>query len=194
MPILAGLGTIVVVAGAGAAAYLLAFHPATPQRSTLPQRVLGYQTVGLIGEPAHSAGGTNLVQLLSPQAGPTFSPVQPSEAVSGMPEWTADQMAGGTYIFIYLPTGQCLTSAGTTGRPILAVQHCELTSTHQRWRRLGTAQPRTGHEFYEFGNIGSGNCLTQMPATGGQPAGAGLAPCNAAEPVNQLIAFWWSAN
>jgi hypothetical protein len=194
LPILAGLGSIVVVAGAGTAAYLLAFHPARPAGNTLPQKVLGYQTVGLIGQPAQAPGGASLVQLLSPRAGPTFSPVQPSEAVSGIPEWTADQMAGGTYIFIYLPTGECLTSTGEARRPALTVRHCELSNADQRWRRLGGAQQRSGHDFYEFANLGSGKCISQLTTSPAQTAGAGLTTCDPTEPVSQLIAFWWSAN
>jgi hypothetical protein len=191
---MAGLGSIVVVAGAGTAAYLLAFHPARPHADSLPQKVLGYQSVGLIGQPAQAPHGTGLVQLLSPQGGPAFSPVPPSEAVSGTPEWTADQMAGGTYIFIYLPTGECLTSTGPARRPALAVRHCRLSSSDQRWRRLGGAQQHSGHDFYEFANLGSGKCLSQVTVPAGQPGGAGLATCDPAEPVNQLLAFWWSAN
>jgi hypothetical protein len=194
LPILAGLGSIVVVAGAGTAAYLLAFHPARPPADSLPRKVLGYQTVGLIGQPMQAPGGTSLVQLLSPKAGPTFSPVQPSEAISGTPEWTADQMAGGTYIFIYLPTGECLTSTGAAGQPALTVSHCELSNARQRWRRLGGAQQRSGHDFYEFANLGSGKCISQLTALAGRPGRAGLATCDPAEPVSQLIAFWWSAN
>jgi hypothetical protein len=192
VPILTGLGAIVVLAGAGTAAYLVAFHPAKPVHPiSLPQKVLGVQTVGLIGEVPPSASASGLVQLLSPQAAPAFSPVPQSEAVSGTPEWTADQMAGGTYIFIYLPTGQCLASEGPAGRPGLALRHCDLTSADQRWERLGTAILSSGHDFYEFENFGSRSCISQVTATAGH---AGLGPCNPARPTSELLAFWWSAN
>lgn len=194
VPILTGLGAIVVLAGAGTAAYLVAFHPAKPTHPvSLPQKVLGFQTVGLIGQVPPSASASGLVQLLSPQAAPAFSPVKPSEAVSGTPEWTADQMAGGTYIFIYLPTGQCLASKGPGSRPVLAVQHCDLSSADQRWQRRGSAVLSTGHDFYEFQNFGSGKCISH-PADAGHPVAAGLVPCNPAKPDSELLAFWWSAN
>jgi hypothetical protein len=195
VPILTGLGAIVVLAGAGAAAYLVAFHPAKPVHPVvLPQRVLAVQTVGLIGEAPPSESASGLVQLLSPQAAPGFTVVQPSQAVSGTPEWTADQMAGGTYIFIYLPTGQCLGSKGPASAPALALQHCDLSSLDQRWQRLGTAVVSSGHDYYEFQNAGSGKCVSQIPATARHRGGAGLAPCNPARPPSELLAFWWSAS
>jgi hypothetical protein len=193
LPILTGLGAIVLLAGAGTAAYLVAFHPAKPTHPvSLPSRVLGVQTVGLIGEVPPSTSASSLVQLLSPRPAPAFSPVPQSEAVSGTPEWTADQMAGGTYIFIYLPTGQCLASKGPARRPALALQHCALSSPGQRWQRLGTAVLSTGHDFYEFRNVGSAKCISQIAA--GRAVGADLAPCNPAKPPSELIAFWWSAS
>jgi hypothetical protein len=195
VPILIGLGAIVVLAGAGTAAYLVAFHPARPVHPvSLPQKVLGVQTVGLIGEVPPSVSASGLVQLLSPQTAPGFTAVQPSEAVSGTPEWTADQMAGGTYIFIYLPTGQCLASRGPASAPGLALQHCDLSSLDQRWQRLGTAIVTSGHDFYEWENAGAGKCISQVTATAGHPGGAALAPCNPARPATELLAFWWSAN
>lgn len=193
LPILTGLGAIVVLAGAGAAAYVVAFHPAKPVHPvSLPSRVLGVQTVGLIGEVPPSASASNLVQLLSSRVSPTFSPVPQSEAVSGTPDWTADQMAGGTYIFIYLPTGQCLASRGSSSRPVLAMQHCDLSSPGQRWQRQGAAVLTTGHDFYEFQDVGSGKCISQIVA--GRTVGAALAPCNPAKPARELLAFWWSAS
>ncbi len=190
-----GLGAIVVLAGAGTAAYLVAFHPAKPVHPvSLPEKVLGVQTVGLIGEVPPSTSASGMVQLLSPQVSPTFSPVPQSEAVNGTPEWTADQMAGGTYIFIYLPTGQCLASRGPADHPSLALQHCDVNSPDQRWQRLGSAVLTSGHDFYEFENSGSSKCISQIAATVSPAGGAGLAPCSPAKPVSELLAFWWSAN
>jgi hypothetical protein len=194
VPILTGLGAIVVLAGAGTAAYLVAFHPARSVRPvSLPERVLSVQTVGLIGEVSPAASASGLVQLLGPQEAPAFSPVPQSEAVNGTPEWTADQMAGGTYIFIYLPTSQCLASNGSTGRPTLALQHCDVASADQRWQRLGGAVLSSGHDFYEFENVGSGKCISQV-AAGSHAGRDDLAPCDPAKPASQLLAFWWSAS
>jgi hypothetical protein len=195
LPTLAGLGAIVVLASAGAAAYVLAFHPAKPRHvDVLPSKVVNFQSVGLVGEPAQSGGGSpKLVQLLGSQNGPTFSPVQQSAQVNGLPEWTADLMQGGTYIFIYLPTGQCLTSTGPASRTVLQVQRCDLR-LQQRWRRLGNPVVQGGHDFYQFANAASGKCLAQVSVSASQPGGAGLAACDPARPVSQLLAFWWTAS
>ena len=174
-------------------AYLLEFHPATPRHVTaLPTRVLSFQTVGLIAEPASAASASSqIVQLLSPQDVLTFTPVGQSEVINGHPEWTADLMAGGTYIFIYLPTGQCLASTGPASKATLTVQRCDLQLA-QRWRRLGSGVRQGNHLFYEFASTASGKCITQAGAAAGQPGAAGLVPCDPALPASQLLAFWWT--
>jgi len=197
LPRLAGFGAIVVLAGGGTAAYLIAFHPAKPHHTVvLPRKVLGYQTVGIIGVPAEGGSASGkLVQLLSPEQGPTFTPVMPSEQVTGMPEWTADQMAGGTFIFIYLPTGsQCLASTGPARQPVVAVEHCDLGRPQQRWRRLSGSLKSNGHAFYQFENAASEKCLTQEPASGGLSVGVGLETCDPSRPMTQMLAFWWSSS
>jgi hypothetical protein len=192
LPKLAGIGAIVVLVGGGATAYIVAFNPAKPRHiAPLPTKVLGYQTVGLIGEPASTGGSNQLVQLVSQAKGPVFAPVQPTQVASGAPEWTADQMEGGTYIFIYLPTGRCLTSAGPAGRTVLAVDHCNLGSAQQRWR-LRNRVVRGGHDFYQFENAATGMCLAQVSRSASAPGGAGLAACDPNRPASQLLAFWWS--
>jgi hypothetical protein len=196
LPRLAGLGVIAVLAGGGTAAYLVAFRPAQPQAaSTLPGKVESYQTVGLIAEPAQGGGGHGggaLLQLLSADGKPEFTPVGLAQQLNGHPEWTADLMNGGAYIFIYLPTGQCLAASGRGHRAVLAVQRCDL-GQRQRWRRLGSATIQGGHDFYQFANSGSGQCVAQVSPTGANPAGAGLTSCSPAHPASQLLAFWWTA-
>jgi hypothetical protein len=194
LPRLAGLGAIAVLAGGGTAAYLVAFRPARPETSsTLPAKVESYQSVGLVAEPAQSgSAGSRLLQLLSSQGKPAFTPVGLAQEINGQPEWTADLMAGGTYIFIYLPTGQCLAAAGTGRRPVLAVRRCDL-GLQQRWRRLGAAAIRGGHDFYQFANAGSGQCMTRVSPSATAAGGAGLASCDPARPASQLLAFWWTA-
>jgi hypothetical protein len=195
LPVLAGIGAIVVLAGAGAAVYVVKFHPATPRHPPpLPTRVASYQTVGLVAQPAQPGGPRGvLLQLLSPQGTPMFSPVGQAQQVTGQPEWTADLMAGGTYIFIYLPSGQCLASAGSAGRLRLALRHCVLSTPQQRWRRLSTPVLQGGHEFYQFASAASGKCIAQLSAAASQPGGAGLASCDPTRPASQLLAFWWTS-
>jgi hypothetical protein len=192
---MAGLGVVVALAGAGTGAYLVAFRPDGPAHTAvLPQRVADIQSVGLVGPAPSSPSGSGLVQLLTSGAAPAFAAVRPSQTAAGTPEWTADQMAGGGYIFIYLPTGQCLTARGSAGRAALAVTHCNSASAQQRWRRQGSAVLTSGHDFYEFANASTGRCVTQLPSVSGSPGAAGLRPCDPARPAAQLLAFWWSSN
>jgi hypothetical protein len=199
LPRLTGLGLVVLLAAAAVTAYLIAFHPAaTHHAAPLPTRVVSYQTVGLV--VADSAPGSSpgqLLQLVGPQLlGPhgtlVFSLLGQTQQAQGSPQWTADLMAGDSYIFIYLPTGQCLSAAGTVSRPKLALQHCNLDAG-QRWRRLPRVVLSQAHDFYQYENLGDRACLTQQ---GGQPGpmfGATLAACSPSEPASQFIAFWWSS-
>jgi len=101
-------------------------------------------------------------------------------------------MTGGGYIFIYLPTSECLTSAGPRARPQLTVQRCDL-SRQQRWQRIGTGVLASGHDFYQFANMASGSCITEGSGSAATGYGAGLAACDRSRPASQLIAFWWTA-
>jgi hypothetical protein len=195
LPVLAGIGVIVVLAGVGAAVYVVKFHPATPQHPPpLPTRVASYQTVGLVAEPAQPGSTPGLlVQLLSPQGTPMFTQVGAAQQLTGQPQWTADLMAGGTYIFIYLPTGQCLASAGADSRARLVLRHCVLSTRQQRWRRLSTPVLQGVHQFYQFASAANGECITQLSASGTGPGGAGLASCDPSRPASELLAFWWTS-
>jgi hypothetical protein len=194
--VLAGVGAIVLVAGGAAAAYVVMFHSPAPAPAThLSASVTSTDTVGLA---AFATGpGTKpgqLVQLLAPQGALGFFGVSAAENAAGQPRWTADQMSGGTFVFIYLSTttGECLSAAGSAARPVLAVRHCDVTAAQQRWRRLPTSVVEAQHAFYEFANLADGKCISQTgPA--GQPGSDGLASCDRAfHPASQLLAFWWT--
>lgn len=191
LPVIAGIGVIVVLAGAGAAVYLVKFHPAKQtQPRPLATQVEGFQTVGLVAQAAQ-APSTELVQLLSPQGTPSFTQVGAAQAASGQPEWNADLMSDGTYIFIYVPTGRCLASAGPAKRPHLVVSHCDL-GKQQRWRRLTTSVVQDGHPFYQFASAVSGKCIAQISTIAGTTGLAGLANCSPSHPASELLSFWWS--
>src|ERR1019366_9135400 len=132
--------------------------------------------------------------LISP-AGLAFGPIPPSELVTGAPQWSADLMAGGTYIFIYAPTGQCLASVGPPRAPALAARRCDLGRS-QRWRTAGTGIQTGGHYYGQFSNLASGRGLSAggaMPSAGHGDSAAALAPCGPAQPWRQLISFWWAS-
>jgi hypothetical protein len=191
---LAGLGAVIVVAVAAATVYLVAFHPAaTHHAPPLPTRVVSYQTVGLVVTDTQPGASSNqLLQLASDRGALQFSPVAQTQQTQGSPQWTADLMAGTTYIFIYLPTGQCLSAVGTSSQPKLALRHCNLGSA-QRWRRAGAAVLTQGHDFYQYASVSGGDCLTQTGVLPGPVVGASLQPCSSPQSGDQLLAFWWSS-
>ncbi len=183
-----------LLAAAAVTGYLIAFHPALSHHAPpLPTRVVSYQTVGLVvadTEPGSAAD--QLLQLVGQQGAPSFSLVGQAQQAEGSPQWTADLMAGNSYIFIYLPTGECLSAAGSVSRPKLELRHCDLEAD-QRWRRTPHAVLSQAHDFYQYANLGDGSCLTQNGELPGPIYGAGLAACSPAAAADQLIAFWWSA-
>jgi hypothetical protein len=194
LPRLAGLVLVIIVAAAAVTAYLVAFRPAASHGPPpLPTRVLSYQTVGLvIAEKQPGASSSQLLQLRNEGGGVAFSPVAQALQTQGSPNWTADLMSGSTYIFIYLPTGQCLSAIGSAGKPVLALRHCNLSGA-QRWRRTGAAVLSEAHDFYQYANVSDGACLTRTGAQSGQGFVAGLSACSQQQPPEQLLAFWWSA-
>jgi hypothetical protein len=193
LPRLAGLGVVLAVAAGAATAYVLAFHPAAPHRTAaLPTRVISYQTVGLVTTGAQPGTTANqLLQLEYQNGALDFTPVAQAQQSTGSPQWTADLMGGATYIFIYLPTGQCLSATGSGGKPKLALRHCDLSGA-QRWRRTQAAVLNQAHDFYQYANLGDGDCLTQADRLSGLTFAASLSSCSAQKPAGQLLAFWWS--
>ena len=189
---LTGIGLIVVLAAGGVTAYLVTQHPrGGGSAAALPAHVASYQTVGLVARDTqpHSAG--QLVQLLGKHGKPQFSPVSLAAQQSGSGQWTADLMVGGSYIFIFLPSDDCLGATGSAARPRLVLQHCDLQA-NQRWRRVGTGTVADGHSFYSYANMADRSCLTAASAGPGGVQEASLSACSAAA-ADQLLAFWWSA-
>jgi hypothetical protein len=194
LPRLAGIGVVVVLAVGAVTAYLVVVHPAKA-RPVLPlsNKVITYQTVGLVAQETPSGSGSQqlLLQLLSPASDPEFSRISPAELGGGPGQWTADLMVGKNYIFIYLASGDCLSAVGTARSPRLALRHCDLRAS-QRWRRVGPAVLSQGHDFYQYANLGDGSCLAQARALPGSAWGASLSACSPTPPADQLIAFWWA--
>jgi hypothetical protein len=197
LPRLAGLAIATVIAAGAVTGYLLVQRPARAHVDPpLPRRVESYQTVGLIAQDARAGNQRGqLLQLLGTGQTAEFRVLEPAEAAQGSPQWTADLMKGGTYIFIFLPSGDCLTASGSgSGVARLSLQHCDLAAS-QRWRRSTAAALIRGHEFYQYANLADRSCLTEDGQQAGQDYGAGLSACAAvpASAADQLIAFWWSS-
>ncbi|HXZ66606.1 MAG TPA: hypothetical protein VEH05_17845 [Streptosporangiaceae bacterium] len=191
LPRIAGIGVIVLVAAGGVAAYLVTLHPAGARSAALPTRVVSDQTVGLIVQHPQPRSAGQLVQLLGSHASPEFSPVSLAEQQSGSGQWTADLMAGNSYIFIFLPNGDCLGAAGRAGRARLVLQRCDLAA-NQRWRRVGPGTLALGHSFYAYANLADRSCLTEGGQLPGPVWGTDLSACARSAPPDQLVAFWWA--
>ena len=192
---LAGIAAILLLAGGGATAYVLAFHqPAARHARPLPSRAISVQSVGLVvTSGAAGTTGGKLLQLVNSHASsPEFSPLTAAQTAVGSPQWTADLMGGNTYIFIFLASDRCLTAVGPSSRPALAFQHCNL-STQQRWHRVNSTVVAAGHDYYQYANSGDGRCLTMAGPQSDGDYGTALAPCAQPQPPSQLIAFWWSS-
>lgn len=199
-PRLAGIGVIVVLAGGVLAVYLGTARGQAPgaaphhRSPPLAFKVASVQTVGLIdfgvyddGDAWQNDADDHPMMLLKKGSTINFVRIPQPEVVSGTPEWTADQLAHGGYIFIYVPTGQCLTAV-SGGR--LSLSHCDL-ATNQRWRELSSEVVLT-EPIAQYANVSTGHCLTAPRKT----APARLTTC--AKPhtkrfKTQEIAFWWSA-
>jgi hypothetical protein len=189
------VGFVVLVAAGAVAVYLLAGHRhAAKPAARLSTKVASVQAVGLLTPDASSqAGAPARAQLLLLSAGGLgFTPVTPGAPPAGYPEWTADQMVDGSYVFIYISTGQCLGSAPGAAA---ALQRCDL-SARQRWTREDRTTSASGQAYGQLRNATDGRCLTAAspgPAGGtgapGPGGGAALRPCAAQPGWTQLTAF-----
>jgi len=189
----------VLLAGSAATVYALAGHqPAAKHADRLSARVASVQTVGLATPgPAGGPGGTASDEdpelLLAAPHGLMFRAVRPADLPGGYPEWTADQMVGGGYIFIYIQTGRCLASGAG---PVATLQRCDL-SERQRWSREYYSTDSSGQQYWQLRNAADRRCLTAgarsaTAAAAGSAAGsaAQLQRCGTGASWRQLIAFW----
>ena len=186
---LTGVSVILVIAVGAVTAYLVTFHPlgghSGPPLST---KVVSNQTIALDAQDSLS-GSAQLLQLQVPGGVPRFGHVTQAEQQASAGQWTADQMGDNTYIFIFVPTGTCLTAASPAR---LALRHCDL-QPDQRWRRAGRPALAQNHDFYEYANLGARSCLTVSAEPAGSAWGASLSACSAPATTDQLMTFWLSS-
>ena len=183
-----------LLAAGGTAGYLLVGQVhAARHASRLSARVASVQSVGLAapGRASQAAAGTAAKLLLASPRGLAFRPAKPADLPAGYPEWTADQMVGGSYIFIYISTGRCLSP--TSGQATL--QRCDL-SERQRWTREYHGTDASGQELWHLRNAADGRCLTvgspvaAAASAGSAGSGAELQRCGNGVSWRQLMAFW----
>jgi hypothetical protein len=182
---LTGTAFAVLLAGVGVAVYLVVGARAGNSASVLPTRVLGTQAIGLADSaPAQSAGASPATETLATsRSGLTF---QASGQVTA--NWTADQMAGGTYIFIYLPNGLCL---GSSRANAVSLQRCNLQAG-QRWIRAHPVLGASGLDYWQLRNLAVDRCLTAESVAdraGATESAPRLARCQASPGSTQLLAF-----
>src|SRR5712692_3339746 len=205
LPRLTGVALVVVVAGGAAVvAYSRAAHhaaaPHLVSKTRSPGRGSGsglsthgasQQTVGLIDfgpyddkDPAVNDRDDHPLELLPVGTGVGFTRIPPADLSAGTPQWTVDEMGDGTDVFIYLPTGRCLSATPSGTRLVLAI--CAV-SQRQRWRSVGQATA-AGATISGFQNVKTGGCITAPR----HPGAAFLSSCGPAHTKPQEIAFWWS--
>jgi hypothetical protein len=179
-----GTGFALLLAVAGAAAYLIVggTHD-TKDASVLPARVVGTQAVGIVsgGAPAQANKGPEA--LLASRADLVFTANGP-----GGVQWTADQMAGGTYIFIYLPDGLCLATMQALHTAAVTLQRCDLQA-NQRWLRQLPSVGANGLIYWQLRDLGDGRCLASGQTIGKGESAAQLERCQASPGLRQQIAF-----
>jgi hypothetical protein len=180
---LTGAGLAILLAAVGVTTYLIVgANHARRDASELPTKVLSTQAVGLVN-PGPAASGDQPEMLLASRGGLSFTSAGQVGA-----NWTADQMSGGTYIFIYLPNGLCLGS----GRGAAAdLQRCSLQA-NQRWVSQRQTAGANGVDYSQLRNLSDDRCLTAVAAAGSAssaPTTAKLERCQAAPDWHQQIAF-----
>src|SRR5258708_17802193 len=110
LPVLAGVAVVLLLAGAGAAAYVVAFHqPAARRPSALPSRPISEASVGLVvTSGAGGPAGATLLQLIDSRAAPEFRPLNAAQGAAGSPQMPAALTGSSTSILISLATHTCL--------------------------------------------------------------------------------------
>jgi hypothetical protein len=186
---LAGAGLAVLLAAIGVTAYLIVDRVVD---SPLPTRVLGTQAIALVSPgPAGPAGWSGTGQapgtLLDSAGRLAFSADVPAGA-----GWTADQMAGGTYIFIYLGNGGlCLTSPALPASAAV-LNKCDLAA-NQRWVRMGPTVGAGGLDYWQLRNDADRRCLAAdspvAAVSGGSGPAAQMESCQAVPSWHQLVTF-----
>lgn len=174
---LTGAGLAILLAGVGVGAYLIVGGGRASQDSSeLPTRVLTTQAVGLVNPGPAGPASTSPASdtLVAAGGGLRFS-----DNTQAGSDWTADQMAGDTVIFIYLPNGLCL---GASRGPGVALQRCNLEAG-QRWLQRHPVTGASGLQYWQLRNLSDGRCLTAA-------ATARLGRCQASPGWQQLIALF----
>lgn len=180
-----GTGFALLLAVAGVAAYLIVggAHD-NKDASVLPTRVVGTQAVGIVNTGPGSQADPAAEALVASRSDLVFT----LNGSSGV-QWTSDEMAGGSYIFIYLPNGLCLTAEQAPHAPAaVTLERCDLQAD-QRWLRQLPSVGPNGMDYWQLRNMADGRCLATGKAISKSEAAAQLDRCQAAPGARQQVAF-----
>lgn len=201
---MAGMGVVVVLSAGGLAVYLGSQHTPPPvhkhQHAALSAKVVKAQTVGVIAfgpdddrDPFQHDRDDHPLMLQPAGHAMSFVTISDAELADGKPMWTANQMADGSEIFIWVPNGKCLTAARHSAQ--IQLTRCDL-SRSQRWHPVN-AQTRLGQAIAAYANAMTGMCLTAPRPPGenkrATPGPAVQAKCGPVHDKKQEIAFWWGS-
>src|SRR5262249_9078110 len=152
------------------------------EAALLPTRVIGTQAVGIVNTGPVGAN-PHPETLLASHSDLVFRADGPTGA-----QWTSDQMAGGTYIFIYLPDGLCLAARASPPVPSLALEQCNLQPGQRCLGQLPNIG-RNGLDYWQLRNRADGRCLAAGNALGNGESAAVLQRCEASPGWRQQVAF-----
>lgn len=185
---------LVIVAAAAVTSALLLAHSGVQARkdatAKLSRKVTSALTVGLYNPgPATPQHPRPLRQMLDSQADLlTFTAALDSSTEHSLERWTADKMSDDSYIYIFVPSGQCLTASARNLAAVFLAK-CDLGAT-QRWRRVQLGFLANGLYYWELRSQLNGRCLANsggpLNGTSTQHA-ARLEPCDRSRPAGQLI-------
>jgi hypothetical protein len=157
-------------------------HPHAPPPP--PRNVVSALTVALVNPgPRPRPDSHPVPEMLQESAtGLAFTATGGAGQASGQ-DWTADQMSGGTYIFIYVPDGRCLTAPASLSATTVTLARCNL-GLGQRWRHQFFGTDAAGRDDWQLRSAVDGLCLTAVaPALGSQPGESGVALRGCSSPV-----------
>ena len=186
---------LVIVAAAAVTSTLLLAHSGVQARkdaaaTKLSRKVASALTVGLYNPgPAAPRGQRPLRQMLDAQSGLlTFTAALDAATQHSLERWTADKMSDDSYIYIFVPSGQCLTASAHNLAAVFLAK-CDLGVT-QRWHRVQVGFLSTGLYYWELRSQLNGRCLANsggpLNGTTTQHA-ARLERCDRSRPPGQLI-------
>jgi Ricin-type beta-trefoil lectin domain-like len=194
MPRLAGIGVAVLLAAGGTAAYLLlpGTAHAGKHADESSARVQTKLAVTIITQRMALRGRarTTAEALAASSTGLVFTVITPSASI-GAPMWTADQMTGGSYIFVDVSVGKCLAGPARPVTTTVSLQRCSLGGS-QRWKRVLGSAAAAGHHYWQLENAADGLCLTvgsAIPGTGSGHFTAAVERCQDPQPSRQLVTF-----